>query len=50
MLTSTFNAGTLQADGRIMPEPVMAVEDVANTVVYIANLPLTTTMLEVTVL
>lgn len=50
VLTSTFSAGTLQADGRVMPEPVMDVEDVANTVVYIASLPNSTTMLEVTVL
>jgi NAD(P)-dependent dehydrogenase (short-subunit alcohol dehydrogenase family) len=32
--------GTLQADGRVAPEPTIDVEDVARTVVFMASLPL----------
>jgi len=49
-MTSPFSAGMTQADNRTMIEPLMDVEDVANTIVYIASLPNSTTMLEVTVL
>jgi len=50
-MTSPFHSSGLpQADGQVMVEPLMDVEDVANTVVYIASLPNTTTVLEVTVL
>lgn len=50
-MTSPFhNSGLPQADGQVMVEPLMDVEDVANTVIYIASLPNTTTVLEVTVL
>ncbi|KXN88153.1 hypothetical protein AN958_07612 [Leucoagaricus sp. SymC.cos] len=50
LLTDRFHAGTLQADGRTMPEPVMDVKHVADAVVHIASLPNDVTMLEVTVL
>jgi len=50
MTSPFYNSGLPQADGQVMVEPLMDVEDVANTVVYIASLPNTTTMLEVTVL
>lgn len=49
-MTSPYSAGMTQADNRTMIEPLMDVEDVANTIVYIASLPNSTTMLEVTVL
>lgn len=49
-MTSPYSAGMTQADNRTMTEPLMDVEDVANTIVYIASLPNSTTMLEVTVL
>jgi len=50
MTSPFYNSGLPQADGQVMVEPLMDVEDVANTVVYIASLPSTTTVLEVTVL
>ena len=37
----TMGQGVPQADGRMAPEPVMDVEDVARAVVYMAGLPLT---------
>ena len=33
-------AGALQADGQIRPEPTMSAEDVADAVLYMAGLPL----------
>jgi NAD(P)-dependent dehydrogenase (short-subunit alcohol dehydrogenase family) len=36
----TMGQGVPQADGRMAPEPVMDVEDVARAVVYMASLPL----------
>ncbi len=42
--------GTLQADGRKMIEPRMDVEHVGNAVVYMANLPLGTNVLFMTVM
>jgi len=50
MTSPFYDSGLIQADGQAMIEPLMDVEDVANTVAYIASLPNTTTMLEVTVL
>jgi len=39
-LTERMSAGVPQADGRIAPEPVMDVADVAKAVLLMANLPL----------
>jgi NAD(P)-dependent dehydrogenase (short-subunit alcohol dehydrogenase family) len=39
-LTARMAQGVPQADGRIAPEPVMDVNDVASAVVYMAGLPL----------
>jgi NAD(P)-dependent dehydrogenase (short-subunit alcohol dehydrogenase family) len=39
-MTSGMPAGSLQADGRIAPEPTMDVDHVAATVVHMASLPL----------
>jgi len=39
-MTEKMNEGVLQPDGRIVPEPTMDVEHVANAVVHMANLPL----------
>ena len=39
-MTTGFGAGALQANGTRMSEPRMAVEDVADAVVYMAGLPL----------
>ncbi len=40
ILTVNMAAGVMQANGTIAPEPTMAVEHVANAVVYMAGLPL----------
>ncbi len=39
-MTSVISAGSLQADGRMAPEPTMDVGHVASTVVHMASLPL----------
>ena len=39
-MTEKMSGGVPQADGSIRPEPVMAVENVANTLLYMADLPL----------
>ncbi|MDX3236644.1 SDR family NAD(P)-dependent oxidoreductase [Streptomyces sp. ME03-5709C] len=39
-MTERMAAGTLQADGRLMTEPLMDVADVARTVAHMASLPL----------
>ncbi|MFC8588698.1 SDR family oxidoreductase [Streptomyces sp. NPDC057217] len=39
-MTARMQAGILQADGRLAPEPVMDAADVAATVVHMAGLPL----------
>jgi NAD(P)-dependent dehydrogenase (short-subunit alcohol dehydrogenase family) len=39
-LTAAMARGVPQADGRILPEPTMDVENVARAVVYLASLPL----------
>jgi NAD(P)-dependent dehydrogenase (short-subunit alcohol dehydrogenase family) len=39
-MTARMQTGALQADGRIVPEPVMDVADVARTVRHMAELPL----------
>ncbi|KAF9454813.1 NAD(P)-binding protein [Macrolepiota fuliginosa MF-IS2] len=50
VLTSGFGGGALQPDGRMLPEPCMDVQHVADTIVYIANLPNDVTMLEVNIM
>ena len=42
--------GIVQANGQIMVEPTMDVENVARTVVYMASLPLDANVLFVTVM
>ncbi|EKM79350.1 hypothetical protein AGABI1DRAFT_120758 [Agaricus bisporus var. burnettii JB137-S8] len=49
-MTGKFDAGALQPDGRLIPEPRMNVQHVANTVVHIASLPNDVTMLEVNII
>jgi NAD(P)-dependent dehydrogenase (short-subunit alcohol dehydrogenase family) len=39
-LTAAMARGVPQADGRIVPEPTMSVDNVARAVVYLASLPL----------
>ena len=39
-LTARMSQGVPQADGRVVPEPLMDVADVARAVVYMASLPL----------
>ena len=39
-MTARMKAGVLQANGTVMPEPTMDVEDVARAVVFMASLPL----------
>ncbi|MFF4746957.1 SDR family oxidoreductase [Streptomyces chengbuensis] len=39
-MTARMETGALQADGRTAPEPVMNVDDVARTVLHMAELPL----------
>jgi NAD(P)-dependent dehydrogenase (short-subunit alcohol dehydrogenase family) len=46
----TMGQGVPQADGRLAPEPVMDVEDVARAVVYMAGLPLTANVQFMTVM
>jgi hypothetical protein len=49
-LTDRMVEGVLQPDGRKMPEPRMAAEDVGRAVVYMASLPLDTNVLFMTVM
>jgi len=49
-MTSQIEAGALQADDAIMPEPVMSVENVADAVLYMARLPLDANVLSMTVM
>jgi NAD(P)-dependent dehydrogenase (short-subunit alcohol dehydrogenase family) len=49
-LTSRMALGVPQADGRMAPEPVMDVRHVADAVVYMAGLPLTSNVLFMTVM
>ena len=42
--------GVPQADGRVVPEPVMDVNDVARAVVYMAGLPLSANVQFMTVM
>jgi NAD(P)-dependent dehydrogenase (short-subunit alcohol dehydrogenase family) len=49
-LTERMPNGTLQANGTMMPEPRMDVEHVGRTIVYLANLPLDTNVLFMTLM
>ena len=49
-LTARMTQGVAQADGRIAPEPVMDVNDVARAVVYMAGLPLSANVQFMTVM
>jgi NAD(P)-dependent dehydrogenase (short-subunit alcohol dehydrogenase family) len=49
-MTQRMVAGVPQADGRIMPEPRMDVEHVADAVVHMAGLPLETNVLFMTIM
>jgi NAD(P)-dependent dehydrogenase (short-subunit alcohol dehydrogenase family) len=49
-MTERMAKGVPQADGRLMPEPRMDLEHVANAVVTMANLPLDTNVLFMTIM
>jgi NAD(P)-dependent dehydrogenase (short-subunit alcohol dehydrogenase family) len=49
-LTARMSQGVPQPDGRIVPEPVMDVNDVAQAVVYMAGLPLSANVQFLTVM
>jgi NAD(P)-dependent dehydrogenase (short-subunit alcohol dehydrogenase family) len=49
-MTARMSGGVPQANGTIMPEPTMDVEDVAHSVVFMASLPLDSNVLTMTVM
>ena len=49
-MAAAMKSGVPQADGSIAVEPLMAIENVANAVVYMANLPLDANVLFMTVM
>lgn len=49
-MTARMAAGILQANGQLMPEPCMDVADVGQSVLYMANLPLSANVLFHTVM
>jgi NAD(P)-dependent dehydrogenase (short-subunit alcohol dehydrogenase family) len=49
-MTANMTAGVLQADLTLKPEPRMALTDVAQAVVYMASLPLSSNVLTMTVM
>jgi len=49
-LTATITDGALQADGTVAGEPIMAAENVARAVVYMASLPLDANVLYLTIM
>ena len=49
-MTTAFTQGVAQADGSVKVEPVMDVAHVADAVVYMANLPLSANVLNMTVM
>lgn len=49
-MTTAFTQGVAQADGSVKVEPVMDVAHVAQAVVYMANLPLSANVLNMTVM
>jgi NAD(P)-dependent dehydrogenase (short-subunit alcohol dehydrogenase family) len=49
-MTRQIEAGALQADGQVRPEPTMSAEHVADAVLYMAGLPLEANVLTITVM
>jgi NAD(P)-dependent dehydrogenase (short-subunit alcohol dehydrogenase family) len=49
-MTKRLEAGALQPDGSILPEPTMSADDVADAVLYMVGLPLTANVLSMTVM
>lgn len=49
-MTSRMSGGVMQANGDVVAEPTIAVEHVANAVVYMASLPLDANVLTMTVM
>jgi NAD(P)-dependent dehydrogenase (short-subunit alcohol dehydrogenase family) len=49
-MTARMKDGVLQANGITAPEPTMDVQNVARVIVYMANLPLDTNVLSITVM
>lgn len=49
-MTSKMNSGVMQADGSIKPEPTMDVNDVGRAVVFMADQPLDTNILTMTIM
>jgi len=49
-MTNYMTEGTKQADGKLQVEPTMDVSNVANAVVYMANMPLDANVLSITVM
>jgi NAD(P)-dependent dehydrogenase (short-subunit alcohol dehydrogenase family) len=49
-MTRQIEAGALQADGQVRPEPTMSAEHVADAVLYMAGLPLEANVLTMTVM
>ena len=49
-MTKQLEGGALQPDGSILAESTMSAEDVADAVLYMANLPLSANVLTMTVM
>jgi NAD(P)-dependent dehydrogenase (short-subunit alcohol dehydrogenase family) len=49
-MTKQLEVGALQADGSILAEPTMSVDDVADAVLYMVELPLSANVLSMTVM
>src|SRR6185312_17263994 len=49
-MTQRMSAGVPQANGALMPEPTMDVNNVANAILYMAGLPLDANVLSMTVM
>ena len=49
-MVSKIQQGALQANGSVMSEPTMHVNDVARAVIYMAELPLDTNVQQMTVM
>jgi NAD(P)-dependent dehydrogenase (short-subunit alcohol dehydrogenase family) len=49
-MTKQLEVGALQADGSLLAEPTMSVEDVADAVLYMVELPLNANVLSMTVM
>ncbi|MBV8220775.1 MAG: hypothetical protein JO325_20115, partial [Solirubrobacterales bacterium] len=49
-MTKQLEVGALQADGSVLAEPTMSVDDVADAVLYMVELPLNANVLSMTVM